>query len=62
VQDHLGNETEEEEFEDVECKVEVRPVVTIFQYLQAISFEVDVAVEIQCLESVNWDFVSTAIL
>lgn len=62
MQDHLGNETEEEEFEDVECKVEVRPVVTIFQYLQAISFEVDVAVEIKCLESINWDFVSTAIL
>jgi hypothetical protein len=53
---------EEEEFKEVECKVEGRPVMPIFKYLQTISLELNIAVEIQCLKCVDRDFVLPAIL
>ena len=54
MQYHLWNEAEEEEFKDVERKVEGSPVMTVLQYLETVSFELNIAVEVQCLECVNW--------
>lgn len=61
MHDHFRDEAEEEEFEDVKCEVEARPIVTKFQYLKAIPFELNIAIEIQSLESVNWYFVPSSI-
>ena len=54
VQDHLRYEAEEEELEDIEREVEGSPIMSILQHLKTISFELDIAIEKQCLESVNW--------
>lgn len=62
VQDHLWDEAEKKDFEEIEREVEARPVVSILQYLETISFELDIAVKVQCLESVDWYFLLPFVL
>jgi hypothetical protein len=59
VQDHLRNEAKEEEFEDVEREVEACPVMAVFKDLETVSFKLNIAVEVQCLECVDWYLVAS---
>ena len=62
VHDHLGHHTSEEEPEEGEGEAEAGPVVTVLHNLEAVTVELDVAVEVHLVESLHGDPVLAAVL
>jgi hypothetical protein len=62
MQDYLWYERQQKVFEKSVCEPKIGPIMPIFQNLQAISIELNIAIEIHFLKCVNGDFVVPTIL
>jgi hypothetical protein len=57
VHDDLRYHAEEEEFEETQGETEVCPIMAVFHHFEAISFEVDLSIEVHLVKSFHWNSV-----
>lgn len=61
VEQHLGDETEQEVLEETTSELEVGPIVTVLEALQSITLEVNLAVEVLLVKDHHGDFALAAV-
>lgn len=61
MHDDFGCELEENELEKTEGESEARPVGAVFQDLQTVTIELDIAIKVHVVESLHWNLGLSAI-
>jgi hypothetical protein len=54
MHDDLGHHSEQEELEKTERETETGPIVAVFHYIEAVAFEVNLAIEVHLMKCFHW--------
>ena len=62
MHDYLGHHASQKELEEAQCELKIGPIMSVFQNLKAIAFEINFAIEIKLMERLHGNFILASVL